>query len=67
VSGGAALHLPAGDGRAWAAAMTSAIERREWLAGLREAGLRRAADFSWARTARRTRQVYDEARRRFGS
>lgn len=31
----------------------------------RARALRRAADFSWAKTARLTRQVYDEAQRRF--
>jgi glycosyltransferase involved in cell wall biosynthesis len=65
VSGGAAVHLDARDPRAWADAMRVAIERPEWVASLREAGLRRAREFSWARTARLTREVYDEALRRF--
>jgi glycosyltransferase involved in cell wall biosynthesis len=33
---------------------------------LRERSLSRAAEFSWERTARRTREVYEEARKRFG-
>jgi alpha-1,3-rhamnosyl/mannosyltransferase len=31
----------------------------------RERGLRRAADFSWRRTAQLTHEVYEEAQRRF--
>src|SRR5207253_3094900 len=34
---------------------------------LSKAGLRRAAEFSWGRTARMTREVYEEAIARFGS
>ena len=65
VCGGAAVHAGARDTRAWVEAMTAAIERPEWLAQQRARSLERARDFSWPRTARRTREVYDEARRRF--
>jgi alpha-1,3-rhamnosyl/mannosyltransferase len=64
VAGGAALHADAHDGRAWAQAMTSALDpavRACWS----ERGLRRAAEFSWERTARSTHDVYEEAGRRF--
>ncbi|MCW5977850.1 MAG: glycosyltransferase family 4 protein [Bryobacteraceae bacterium] len=54
---------PAGE---WAAAMTLALEQPDWLARRRAASLRRAREFSWPATARKTREVYEEARRRFG-
>jgi len=58
VSGGAAIHVDATDVRALAEAMRARPVRRE-------ESLKRAALFSWAATARRTREVYDAARRRF--
>jgi glycosyltransferase involved in cell wall biosynthesis len=67
VCGGAAVHADARDTRAWVEAMIAAIERPEWLADLRARSLERARDFSWPRTARRTREVYEEARRRFAA
>ena len=36
-------------------------------AGTRQLSLARAREFSWERTARLTRQVYEEARARFGA
>jgi glycosyltransferase involved in cell wall biosynthesis len=36
----------------------------EWAEPWRERGLRRAADFSWRRTAQLTHEVYEEALRR---
>ena len=45
----------------------TAIATNADLAGrMRECSLNRAAEFSWARTARLTREVYEEARKRFG-
>lgn len=64
VAGGAAMQVEASDVRAWVSAMRAALfeERRgRW----RERSLARAAKFSWLRTARMTREVYDEARRLF--
>jgi glycosyltransferase involved in cell wall biosynthesis len=58
VSGGAAIHVDATDVRALADAMRARPVRRE-------ESLKRAALFSWAATARRTREVYDAARRIF--
>jgi glycosyltransferase involved in cell wall biosynthesis len=58
VSGGAAVHVDATDVRALAEAMRARPVRRE-------ESLKRAALFSWAATARRTREVYDGARRFF--
>jgi glycosyltransferase involved in cell wall biosynthesis len=59
VSGGAALHVDATDVRALAEAMLARPMRRE-------ESLKRAAQFSWSATARKTRDVYDAARRLYG-
>jgi len=48
-----------------AAAMTALAGNAELAAAARERSLARAAEFSWERTARLTRQVYQEARARF--
>jgi len=63
VGGDAALVL--GGRASWADAMRAAAGNPEWLGRRREASLARAHEFSWARTARLTREVYDEAMRRF--
>jgi len=63
VGGDAALVLN-GSG-AWADAMSSAAANPEWLDARRHASLARAREFSWARTARLTHDVYEEAVRRF--
>lgn len=64
VAGGAAWQGGATDGRAWVEGMLACVEAPERLAGWREAGRRRAGEFSWERTARETRAVYEEAVRR---
>jgi glycosyltransferase involved in cell wall biosynthesis len=67
VSGGAAaLHVDATDVRALAEALAAVARSRENgspedFAGVRERALARAAEFSWQRTARRTREVYEAA------
>ena len=66
VAAGAAAQFAPGDGRALVELMTAAATRPDWREGMREKALRRARDFSWRDTAQRTREVYDEARRRFG-
>ena len=48
-----------------AAAMAALAANPELAAAARERSLARAAEFSWERTARLTRQVYEEARARF--
>jgi glycosyltransferase involved in cell wall biosynthesis len=58
VSGGAAVHVDAADVRALSDAMRARPVRRE-------ESLARAALFPWSNTARRTREVYDAARRYF--
>jgi glycosyltransferase involved in cell wall biosynthesis len=50
---------------AWVEAMSQAAKDPAWVAARRDMSLRRASDFSWAHTARRTREVYEEARQRF--
>ncbi len=64
-AGQAGVRLDAGDAKDWAGAMSAALERPDWVEQLRQASLRRAAEFSWERTARLTREVYDEAAARF--
>jgi glycosyltransferase involved in cell wall biosynthesis len=66
VAGNAALLLSATDGSAWTAALRAAARDNEWLRFLKTRALRQAAGFSWERTAERTREVYLEARKRFG-
>jgi glycosyltransferase involved in cell wall biosynthesis len=48
-----------------ARAMLLAIEEPGWQAAHRARSLARARQFSWERTARLTRQTYEEARKRF--
>jgi glycosyltransferase involved in cell wall biosynthesis len=64
-AGGAALHAEANDVRGWASAMAAVVADATLAASLRERGLKRASEFSWAYTAQRTREVYQEAIRRF--
>ncbi|HTP88193.1 MAG TPA: glycosyltransferase family 1 protein [Bryobacteraceae bacterium] len=64
-AGGAATLLDARDVSAWKEAMLAALDTAAWRASMRERGLARAAEFSWERTARRTREVYAEAIGRF--
>lgn len=64
VADGAAIQVDAGDIRALREAMSAALRpgfKEQW----RDRGLRRAAEFSWERSARETREVYAEAIRRF--
>jgi len=63
----AAIRIEAGEGKGWVQALESAAARPEWLATLRAKSIARAREFSWARTARLTRDTYEEARRRFAS
>ena len=63
VGGDAALVLDSPP--SWVDAMRAAAGKPEWLGRRREASLARAREFSWARTARLTREVYSESIRRF--
>lgn len=62
VAGGAALH--AGSDAELVSAMQGVLTSAELRDQLRVAGLRRAAEFTWQRTATLTREVYAEAIRR---
>jgi glycosyltransferase involved in cell wall biosynthesis len=61
VTGDAAVHVDVADARA----LTGALEAASGFGALREKAIARAQQFSWRRTAERTREVYDEARRVF--
>jgi len=62
---GAAVHVPATDTAALADAMRAAATDPSQFDGHREKALARAGQFSWQKTARRTREVYDAAARVF--
>jgi glycosyltransferase involved in cell wall biosynthesis len=64
-AGGAALQLDASDPVAWTEALSTAVTDPERMTEFREKGLKRAAEFSWKRTATLTREVYLEAIRSF--
>jgi glycosyltransferase involved in cell wall biosynthesis len=61
VSGGAARLVPAEDVDAWVAALSELLAGEEGIDELAAAGPPRAAEFSWERTVRATRDVYLEA------
>jgi len=65
VIGEAGPRLDPGNARAWTEAMLQCAAGGDWLARRRESSLARANQFSWERTARSTREVYAEAKRRF--
>jgi glycosyltransferase involved in cell wall biosynthesis len=66
VAGEAAVLLDARDTRSWVEAMSAAVALPGWAHSRRVASLERARCFSWARTARLTREIYQEALRRWG-
>jgi glycosyltransferase involved in cell wall biosynthesis len=65
VSADAAIHVDAGDTKALAEALAAVVRAPENFAGLRERGLERSREFTWRRTARLTREVYEAAERVF--
>jgi alpha-1,3-rhamnosyl/mannosyltransferase len=65
VAGDGALLLEVGDHAGWMDALRSAVEQGEAARGIRERALLRAGEFSWSKTARLTRAVYDHAIQRF--
>ena len=65
VAADAAILLDIRDRERWMDAVRSAVEQPEQMRGLREKALLRAGDFSWTKTARLTRAVYEHAVRRF--
>ena len=64
-AGDAALLIDADDRAAWVDALTAAVSRPPWICELRRKGPIRASQFTWQDTARRTREVYVDAVRRF--
>jgi glycosyltransferase involved in cell wall biosynthesis len=65
VSGDAAVHVDAKDTTALAEAMRAAAANSQGFDQVRQRALARAALFSWQKTARLTRQVYEDAARAF--
>jgi len=65
VAEGAAILLDAEDRPAWVEALQCTWTHPERLQDLRARAVARAAEFSWDRTARLTRAVYDQAVERF--
>lgn len=63
VAGDGAWVLPVVDAEAWARAMLKLAGDEEMSRCLGSAGRKRAARFSWTRTADRTREIYAEAAR----
>jgi alpha-1,3-rhamnosyl/mannosyltransferase len=62
VSGDAAVHVDAEDTAGLTEAMRAVAAAPERFADIRERALARSAQFSWRKTARLTREVYDAAR-----
>ena len=67
IAQGAAVQVEATDTHALAEAMEAVAAAPQSFDVLRGSGERRAADFSWERTARLTREVYEAAARHFRS
>jgi glycosyltransferase involved in cell wall biosynthesis len=66
LAGDAALRVAVADAGGMAQAMTAVLAHPELAADLRRRATARARLFSWSRSARLTREVYEEARQRFG-
>lgn len=60
VAGDAAVLVAPGNATAWAEALSEVLGSPSRQAELTGAGRRRAASFSWARTARETLRIYEE-------
>ncbi len=65
LAGGAVMHCDAEDAGQWVDAMRTMILDKNHRLHLQQAGLRRASEFSWRRTAILTHEVYAEAMARF--
>jgi glycosyltransferase involved in cell wall biosynthesis len=57
----ATILLDPENGSDWVEAMEAALTNPEWLQELRGKALRRAGEYTWHRTARRTMEIYQEA------
>ena len=65
VTGGAAILVGAHDPRAWVETLRGIVAEPHRLAQLRSSALARATGFTWTKTARLTREVYEQALQRF--
>ncbi|HLG95757.1 MAG TPA: glycosyltransferase family 1 protein [Bryobacteraceae bacterium] len=65
VAGDGAMLLDPSDARAWVETVRAILADPCRVHELRARALKRASEFSWAKTARRTRQVYEQALQRF--
>ncbi len=65
VAGDAAILIDVNDKRAWVQALRATLEDPERYRTIRAKALVRAAGFSWTRTAKLTREVYEQAVERF--
>ena len=63
VVGDAAIVLEPGDVPGWTQAIVTVVEDEGRRQALRAAGLHRASEFAWSRTARMTLDVYRQAAR----
>jgi glycosyltransferase involved in cell wall biosynthesis len=63
---GAAVHVEATDAKGLMEALRAALQTPAAFGDMRQRALARAAEFSWNRTAQRTREVYEAAQRAFG-
>ena len=65
VAGDGALVLDIRDHAAWMDALRTAVTHPEQMCALRERAVLRAAQFSWTKTAKLTKSVYEQAIQRF--
>jgi glycosyltransferase involved in cell wall biosynthesis len=65
VAGNAAILLDPNQPRAWIETLESLLANPPELQALRERAVARAAQFSWTKTAKLTREVYGRAAQRF--
>jgi glycosyltransferase involved in cell wall biosynthesis len=66
VAAGSAIHVDAEDTTALVGAMSAVAREPQRFGNLKERALARSRDFTWQRTARRTREIYGDAWRAFG-
>jgi glycosyltransferase involved in cell wall biosynthesis len=65
VAADGAILLDTGNPALWMEALRSVVEQQEQTRELRERALMRAGEFSWTKTARLTKAVYEQAIQRF--
>lgn len=63
--GTAAVTIDADDDQAWLEAMRGALRNYDFVQERRKASLKRAAQYTWAKTANSTYEIYREAHQRF--